>query len=504
MNILNVDQIRQADQNTISNEPIASIDLMERAAKQLERWIVERFSTENKFKLFAGPGNNGGDGLALARLLSESGYQVEVFIPTLSESLSQDCQANLNRLTEQGKAQVQNLDENDYLPELLPGDVVVDALFGSGLNRILDGFVVHVIQHINASGATVISVDIPSGLFSEDNLGNLPEGIVQAKYTLSFEYPKLAFFFRENFEYVGEWFVLPIHLMTDFLNDSEIKYHYISGAELSRKLIKRKRFDHKGKFGHAFLISGSYGKIGAAVLAARACLRSGAGLLTVHIPRFGYEIIQTTIPEAMASIDKFDKVISKIPLLEKYSAVAVGPGIGKSHQVTLALQNLLEKADTPLIIDADALNIISENRGMIQLIPHNSILTPHVIEFERLVGKADGDFDRLQKQIQFSIDHNVVIVLKGAFTSVSSTEGKVYFNTTGNPGMAKGGCGDVLTGIILSFHSQNYSSFDAAVTGVFLHGLAADLAIQETSEEALLSSDIINYLGKAFMALKKM
>ncbi|MCF8374693.1 MAG: NAD(P)H-hydrate dehydratase [Bacteroidales bacterium] len=504
MKILSVNQIRQADQNTISNEPIESIDLMERAAIQLEKWIVERFSTDNRFKIFAGPGNNGGDGLALARLLAEGGYKVEVFMPYISDSLSQDCQINLNRLTEQGKIQVQNLDEHDYLPELSPDDVVVDALFGSGLNRVSEGFVVQVIQHINASGATIISIDIPSGLFSEDNLSNLPEGIVQADYTLSFEFPKLAFFFHENYEYVGEWFVLPIHLIIDFIDDSEINYYYCSGWELSRKLIKRKRFDHKGKFGHAFLISGSYGKIGAAVLAARACLRAGVGLLTVHIPRFGYEIIQTAIPEAMTSIDKYDKVISKIPSMENYSAVGIGPGIGRSRQATFALKDLLEKATAPLIIDADAINIISENREMIQFIPQNSILTPHPKEFERLVGKSDGDFDRLQRQIQFSKENNVVVVLKGAFTSVSSTEGKVYFNTTGNPGMAKGGCGDVLTGIILALYAQNYSPYEAAILGVFLHGLAADLAIQETSQEALLSSDIINYLGKAFTALKKM
>ncbi len=504
MKILSVDQIRQADNYTIENEPIQSIDLMERAAKQLEQWIISRYNTNQRIKIFAGPGNNGGDGLALARLLSDQEYFVEVFMPSISDSLSTDCQINLDRLKQQAKVQVQTIDEHDYMPELLASDLIVDALFGSGLNRVLEGFIVQVIQNINASGATIISVDIPSGLFSEDNLSNLPEGIINADFTLSFEFPKLSFFFQENFVYVGEWYVLPIGLITDFIDETDIKYNYCSGTELTRKMIKRKKFDHKGRFGHAFLISGSYGKIGAAVLAARACLRSGVGLLTVHVPRFGYEIIQTTIPEAMTSIDKYDKVISKIPSMENYTAVGVGPGIGKSRQAVLAIRDLLEKASMPLVIDADAINIIAENRDLIQLIPPSSILTPHPKEFERLVGKSSGNFDRLQSQIQFSKENNVVIVLKGAYTSVSSSEGKIVFNTTGNPGMAKGGCGDVLTGIILAFFAQQYTSFDAAVLGVFLHGLAADLAIDEINEEALLATDVINYLGKAFNSLKKM
>ena len=504
MKILNVDQIRQADQQTIDMEPIESIDLMERAAKQLEKWVVERFDNQQAIKIFVGPGNNGGDGLALARLLAERHYPVTVFLPQIADLLSDDCQKNLGRVSSQDKVSVIHLDEHDYLPEISSEDIVVDALFGSGLNRSLEGFVVRVIQHINASGAIVVSVDVPSGLFCEDNQQNYQEGIINANYTLSFEFPKLAFFFSENFPFVGEWFVLPIGLHTDFLDDHEVVYHYCSGKELSGKLIRRKRFDHKGRFGHGFLISGSYGKVGAAVLAARACLRAGVGLLTVHIPRFGYEIIQTAIPEAMTSIDKYDKVISKIPSMENYSAVAVGPGIGKSRQAVLAIRDLLEKASHPLILDADAINIIAENRDLISLIPHNSILTPHPKEFERLVGRSDNNYDQLQKQIQFSQENKVVIVLKGAFTSVSTTDGVIYFNTTGNPGMAKGGSGDILTGIILALQSQHYSSVDAAVIGVFLHGLAADIALQDTSEEALLSSDIINYLGKAFNALKKM
>jgi len=501
MKILNANQIKQADQFTIENEAIESMELMERAAKQLEQWVIKHYDNNQKIKIFAGTGNNGGDALALARLLSDKEYFVDVFMPSTSETKSPDCETNLDILKEQNLVRIQTIDDLSILPEILVDDVVVDALFGTGLNRVVEGICSKIIQHINDSNATVISVDMPSGLFCEDNADNLRENIICADYTLSFEFPKLAFFFPENAEYVGEWIVLPIDLNTDFINNDEIEYKYSSGLELGEKLITRRRFDHKGVFGHAFLIAGSYGKVGAGVLAARACLRSGVGLLTVHVPRFGYEIMQTAVPEAMTSIDKYDKVISKIPSFENYSAMGIGPGIGRSRQAAYAVEDLLNKVSSPLVIDADAINIIAENRELIKLIPLNSILTPHPKEFERLIGESNGNFDRLQKQINFSKEHNVVIVLKGAYTSISSTEGEISFNTTGNPGMAKGGSGDVLTGIILALYAQNYSAFDSAVIAACIHGLAAVLSVSETGVEALLSSDIINYIGKAFMKL---
>ena len=503
MKIFNVNQIREADKFTIENEPILSLDLMERAAEKLSEWVLENFNQDKNFKVFCGTGNNGGDGMAMARILADKNYNVEVFLIKISDDLSKDADENFKKLSKQNNVLVNTIETYDILPDIDSTDIIIDALFGSGLNRVLDDFASSVVNLINASRAIVIAIDIPSGLFPEDNSDNNPDGIIKANYTLTLQFPKLSFFFADNYKYVGEWVVIPIGLHAEYIENTLTSYTYNSLKEISLKIFDRKKFDHKGKFGHAFLIAGSYGKMGAAVLATKACLRAGVGLLTVHIPRFGYEIIQTTIPEAMTSIDKYDKVISKIPAIENYSAVGIGPGIGKSHQAMLAMKELLEKISIPLIIDADAINIIAENRELLELIPPNSIITPHPKEFERLVGKSENQYDRLQKQIKFATDYKLIIVLKGAFTSVADPNGNCVFNTSGNPGMAKGGCGDILTGIILALYAQGYTSFDAACISVFLHGLAADLAVLEFGEEALLSTDIINYIGKAFMELKK-
>ncbi len=504
MKIPSIIQIKEADNYTIENEPIASIDLMERASGQLFEWIKEHIAKSSRIIVFSGPGNNGGDGLALARLLANDEYKVVVWQIQLSNDLSDDCKTNLDRLIDDGIVQVNTLTKDDMLPELEQNDIIIDALFGSGLSRPLDGFALEIVDFINHAKNQVIAIDLPSGLMGEDNSTNSTDGIVKANYTLTFQFPKLAFFFGENAKFIGQWEVLPIGLHQGFIDNLETDYNYLTSELVEPRLIRRHKFAHKGLFGHAFLIAGSYGKIGAAVLSSKACLRGGVGLLTVHIPRLGYEIVQTAIPEAMTSIDKYDKVISKIPSLETFTSVGVGPGIGRSRHAVIAMKELLVKTTVPLVIDADAINILSENREMIDMIPADSILTPHPKEFERLVGVSSNQYDRLKKQIEFARERNVVIVLKGAHTSIVDQRGNVYFNSTGNPGMAKGGCGDILTGLVLALSSQGYSALDAALVGVFLHGLAADLAISENSVESLLSSDIINYLGKAFDALKKM
>ena len=501
MKVFNVEQIKEADRFTILNEPIASIDLMERAASQMLNEIIRLFDNTKRINVFCGPGNNGGDGLALSRLLTGKNYNLRVYLVKISDKLSDDAQINYQRLKEID-TEIIEIDEDSILPQINSDEIIIDALFGSGLNRALDGFIATVTRHINSSNAKVVAIDIPSGLFAEDNSHNIFENIIQADYTLSLQFPKLAFFFADNCKYVGEWIVIPIGLHEEYIENTETDFTFITDADIAAKIFKRKRFDHKGKFGHANIISGSYGKIGAAVLASKACLHTGVGLLTVHIPRFGYEIIQTAVPEAMVSIDKYDKVISKIPPIDNYSAIGVGPGIGKSHQTTIAIKDLLSKANSPLILDADALNIISENRDFIDLIPPGSIITPHVKEFDRLVGSSKSNFERLQNQIQFAVEHNIVVILKGAFTSICSPDGKCVFNSTGNPGMAKGGCGDILLGMIVALFAQGYSAADAAIIAVFLHGLAADIAVKETSEEALISSEIVEKIGKAFSQIR--
>lgn len=501
MKILTAKQIKEADDYTIRNEPVSSVDLMERAAKGVTLWILEKISKNIRIKIFAGTGNNGGDGLAIGRLLTENGVLTEIFLLNPDSGYSPDTSTNLERLKSMNIAPVLVGSESDF-PEIHPGEMVIDALFGTGLSRPVTGLAARLIDHMNASAAEVVAVDIPSGLFCDDNRNNTGGSIIRAKYTLSFEFPKLAFLLPENEIYTGEWKIIPIGLHKEFIKGVETN-HFLVTRELAGPLIKkRKRFAHKGNFGHCLLISGSYGKMGAAVLAATSCLRSGAGLLTVHVPVKGCEILQISLPEAMTSIDISDICFSAPPSLEEYDAIGAGPGLGTLEQTRKGLFDLLTTTSQPLVLDADALNIISLNKEWIRLIPENSVLTPHPREFDRLFGQHNNSHDRLISQIEKAGHYKVVIVLKGAHTSVATPEGSCYFNSSGNPGMATAGSGDILTGIILSLLGQGYTSAEAAVAGVYIHGLAGDMACSGSSPEAMIAGDINHYLGKAFNILK--
>jgi len=503
MKIFTSKQIAKIDAYTIEHEPISSIELMERASGELFKWIVARFPAPQNCKIFVGPGNNGGDGLALARMLSDKNYTVEVFLVIISDKRSKDADANLQRLKQSSAVDLYELSSADAMPWIFSDDVVIDALFGSGLLRPLDGLALEVVKAINAGEANVISIDIPSGLMGEDNSQNSSRGIVKADFTLSFQFPKLAFLFPENAGYVGEWEVLPIGLHPEIIQSETTPYKMLNREFVKSLLMPRKKFDHKGTYGHGLLISGSYGKMGAAILASRASLRSGIGLLTLHIPRLGYQILQTAVPEAMVSIDRSDIIFTEFPDLSQYKAVAIGPGIDKKQNSFRAIIDLLKEIKVPMVIDADAINIIGEHPELKDDLPMGCVCTPHVKEFERLVGKTTDNYTRNCKQREFAKLHGITLILKGAYTAISWPEGTCYFNPTGNPGMATAGSGDVLTGIILSLLSQGYSSHIAAIIGVYLHGLAGDLASEKVGVEALTASDIIDYLPKAWLYLKK-
>jgi len=502
MKLFTCAQIAGIDQQTMNLEPIASIDLMERASFKVADWLVQHIDHRNPVYLFAGPGNNGGDALAVARMLAWRKLNCTVFCVDFGRELKGDPATNWARLEEQNQVVLKKINSEDDIPEIPKGITVIDALFGSGFNKPLDGLAAKIVQAINQSGATVVSIDIPSGLFGEDNSQNNLLAIVRANYTLTFQFPKLSFFFPENEQFVGEWKVLPIGLHPEAIGQTKSNMYFLTQEFISGKITKRGKFSHKGTYGHALLISGSYGKMGAAVLAARACLRSGVGLFTAHSPRKGYEIMQNSVPEAMISIDPSESVFSELPDLSPYSAVGAGPGLDKKSETQQAFKNLLQAKPGKLVLDADALNILSENRDCFSLLPENTILTPHPKEFERLSGPSTNSYERLLKQIRFSADNNVIVVLKGAHTCISFPDGQVFFNGTGNPGMATAGSGDVLTGIILGLLAQKFSAEDAALIGVYLHGLAGDLAAAETGEYSLTAGDIINYLGKAFLNLE--
>jgi len=498
--IFSAEQIKTIDSYTIQSEPIASIDLMERAASKCTHWIMKHYDVETIFKVCCGLGNNGGDGLAIARQLLDQGYKVEVFIINYSDKYSHDFLINKKRLENKYAPFIMEVNDVSHLPHFKTSDVVVDALFGIGLTKSLFGLAAECVNHINQSAEEIIAIDVPSGLFiddftSKDNI------IIRATHTLTFQNPKLAFMFAENSAYVGNGHVLDIDLK--WTEEIQNKCHdfYVTENFIRQLLKPRHKFSHKGTYGHGLLVAGSYGKMGAAIMSAHALLRSGAGLLTVCVPQCGYDIMQTSVPEAMAFVGgNYFLQLNEINTTS-YSTIGIGPGIGSEKETQHAVKLILESFKKPMTLDADALNIISLNKEWLSLIPPNSILTPHPKEFERLTQSVANDFERHQLQIEFSKQHQVYVVLKGAHTCVTTPQGESYFNSTGNSGLAKGGSGDVLTGLITGLLAQGYSSFEASVIGVYTHGLAADITKEEKGEIAMIPTDVIENIPNAFKQL---
>jgi yjeF C-terminal region, hydroxyethylthiazole kinase-related/yjeF N-terminal region len=500
MKILNAEQLRNADSYTIQNESVESIDLMERASKKIFEWLYKRVSRESIVKIFCGLGNNGGDGLAVSRMLADQGIIPQVFMVRYADELSSDCNANLFRLeNEMGIVPFDILSEDDF-PLITKNDVVVDAIFGSGLNRPLEGMVADLVSYLNQSDAIRVAIDIPTGMFA--NKPSMIGGVFKADYTLTFQTPKLSFMFPEYDAYVGHYEILNIGLDSYYMENVVTPYFLVENTTVKPILHKRAKFSHKGTFGHALLIAGSEAKTGAALLGAKACLRSGVGLLTVHLPKKSFIPIQVVVPESMIEGDESESCFSTFGDLSPYTAVGVGPGLGKSDLTANALKRLIQEVKVPFVMDADALNILSENKTWLPYLPPKTILTPHPKEFERLVGKTAHSFERLEKQIELSVKYNIVVVLKGANTSVSMPNGSCFFNSTGNPGMATAGSGDVLTGIILSLLAQHYAPEEAAVLGVYLHGLSGDLMAESLGYDSLIAGDLVSGLGKAFLQLK--
>jgi yjeF C-terminal region, hydroxyethylthiazole kinase-related len=390
------------------------------------------------------------------------------------------------------------------LPEFGKNDIIIDGLFGTGLNKPLTGGFATLVKSINKSKASVISIDIPSGMFAEDNSGNTKGTFIKANKTFTFQFPKMAFFLPEDGEFVGEWEVLNIDLHPEAISKTTTSNYYLRKENVEKIIKSRSVFSHKGTFGHALLIAGSYGKMGAAVLSSKGCLRAGAGLLTVHVPEKGNVIMQTSVPEAMLDVDLNEKYFSEITFFpKKYNAVGIGPGLGTEQISSDAFFQLLRQIKVPLVLDADALNLL-DSPEKIDRIPEGTILTPHVGEFNRLAGVSPvvSSYQRLLAAIEFAAQTKTYVVLKGAYTAVCTPERNCFFNETGNPGMATAGSGDALTGIILGLLAQGYSSRDAAILGVYLHGLAGDIAAKKLSQEGLMASDIIESLPLAFKEIR--
>ena len=503
MKIFTNTQIHELDQYTIEHEPISSVDLMERAAKAITRTISEQWSNSTPVVVFAGPGNNGGDALAVARMLAESNYHVAVYLFNISSHLSADCATNRQRLRDckQIKAFIEVTQEFEP-PQLEADTLVVDGLFGSGLNKPLAGGFASLVKYINASPSQVVSIDLPSGLMSEDNTYNVRSNIIRADLTLTLQQPKLAFFFPENQAYIGRLRVLDIRLSEEGIQKIDAQYNIIEENEIRPLLMERDRFAHKGNMGNALLIAGSYGMGGAAVLATKACLRAGAGKVTVHSPKRNNMILQISVPEAVVHLDQEETIFSEAIDTEDYQALGIGPGLGQSETTAIALIAQLRRTQCPAVVDADALNMLANHRAWLMQLPKGLIFTPHPKEFDRLEGHSADSYERLTKARELAERLQGYVILKGHHSALCCPDGHVTFNSTGNAGMATAGSGDVLTGIITALLARGYQQKEACLIGMYLHGLAGDIATRQLGMESLIASDIIQYLPQAFLKIK--
>jgi NAD(P)H-hydrate epimerase len=495
MKIFSAPQIRVWDAFTIEHEPVSSVNLMNRAAGVFADWFMARYPDQSRpIVVMAGTGNNGGDGVAVARFLHSAQFAAKLAVCNFGTRHSADFDQQMTLLpTGLPLISLNSLPEfSGFFQELAEHTLFVDALFGSGLNRPLTDDWAEVIHLLNNHPGEKVSIDTPSGLLMDQTTAGA--AVVRASRVFSFEAPKRAFFFPENEKYTGKWEYGSIGLHPDYETTTDTPFHYLTEG-VARKIIQpRSVFSHKGSYGHALIVAGSYGKMGAAVLASRACLRAGAGLLTVHAPRCGYIVLQGSVPEAMYSPDHRAQFLSDIPDLESFNAVGVGPGIGQAPETARALEKLLCQCHAPLVLDADALNLLALNRDWFDLLPENTIMTPHPKEFERLFGKTPDNFARNELQRAMAVRYRTVIVLKGAHTAVALPDGSCWFNSSGNPAMATAGAGDVLTGVITGLLAQGYTPEEAALLGVWAHGHAGDMAVAASDRQSLIAGDIIDFI----------
>lgn len=509
MKILTGTQHKELDLYTIENEPIDSIDLMERASRAIAAEIMRRWDKQRTVFVFAGAGNNGGDGLAVARLLFHQGYRVAVFLFNIKGKLSVDCEINRDRLLEileeetaHERLVLKEITQGFDFPKVHQQDIVVDALFGTGMRGPLSGGFAVVVRKINSLHAHVVSIDVPSGLMCEDNSFTDRNTVIHAELTLTMQLPKLAFLMADNETCVGEWKTLDIRLSPEGMTKANTPYTLIERQDVRDMLRTRSVFAHKGNLGHALLVAGCYGMAGAAILSCQGCLRSGTGKLTLHTGAANNTIIQISVPEVVMWPDRNNRCISDTPDISPYATIGLGPGIGKDPATVHAVHEYLALADMPMVVDADALNILGEHREWMGHLPSGSILTPHVKELERMTGSCTSSYERLMRATELALQYHVYVILKGHYTAICTPQGRVFFCPRGNAGMATPGSGDVLTGILTGLLAQGYAPSEAAILGVWLHASAGDLAAHDLSEESMLASDIVTHLGKAFQELR--
>ena len=502
MKIFAKEQIYEGDKITAERQNITSFELMERAGTQIFNWLHTRMQgAQVPIHVFCGIGNNGGDGLVVARHLITHGYNVITYVTNCSDKRSKAFLVNYDRIKTVTKEWPKLLTCKEEFPEIHKDDIIVDAVFGIGLNRPVDDWVKELFQHFRASGAFTLAIDMPSGLFS-DKVPEDEDAVVWANHTLSFASPKLVFFLSDTSKYTLQWEILDIGLDPEFLYTTLTEAEFIGKFEVLPMYRPRDKFSHKGHFGHSLIVGGRYGKMGSVILASRAALTIGAGLVTAYVPECGYTILQTALPEAMVETDSDEKIITSIKSSIEPTVIGLGIGLGTATKTANAFEAFLKANKAPLVIDADGINVLAKKKTRLKLLPEQTVLTPHEGELKGLIGTWKDDFDKLKKAKAFSKKYNCILVIKGAYTTVVFND-KLYINSTGNPGMATAGSGDVLTGIITGLISQSYEPMAAALFGVYLHGRAGDIASQDLGYEAITASDIIGYINEAFIDLFK-
>ncbi|MBS1587541.1 MAG: NAD(P)H-hydrate dehydratase [Bacteroidetes bacterium] len=499
MKIFSAAQIRACDAYTIHATPIASIDLMERAAGKCVEWISGQYGRDSLFVVLCGTGNNGGDGLAITRMLHQLGYAAKAFLLQFNPELSADCATNLQRLQGINEELVETLLPDMFITDIPENIIVIDAILGTGLNRAVQDWVAHFIEHINQLPNRKIAIDIPSGM-PADTIPDEGAAIIMADETLSFQFYKRAFLHPETGQYAGNVHILDILLDKTFINSTHTNYIATDKARIKSLYKKRKQFSHKGTYGLAILIGGSYGSIGAICLATRAAARAGAGKTKALLPEVGYSIIQTQVPEAMCMTNG-RKHLTEIGGWQTADAIGIGPGLGTEWETMRSFEQFLDECKQPIVVDADALNMIGKKPELLSKIPPGSVLTPHPKEFERIFGKTVNSMQQLEVARMQAMRYNLYIVLKNRYTAIVTPEGECRYNLTGNAGLATAGSGDVLTGIVTGLLAQGYDPGDAATMGVYLHGLAGDYAAEARSQEAMIAGDIVEHLGTAFQEL---
>ena len=489
--LLTAQQIRDADAFTIANQPVSSIDLMERASKAFVSWFVNCYPDKTQsITVYCGTGNNGGDGLAIARLLKNHQYKnINAKIARFNNKSSADFNGNLKWLGNAGIPIVTLKPAEDLPTE--NSDIIIDALLGSGLNKPLDGPYKKLVEYINSLHKTVVSVDVPTGFFTE---GEIKTDIVAIKATLviTFQQPKINFLLPESAAVIKCWEAVNIGLDQGFIQSLNSPYQLIEESDIRFLIKPRNRFSNKGTYGHALLIAGQDETMGAALLTAAACTYAGAGLTSACIPEKGLTALNTYMPELMAIIRKADN----LPEIkwDQYNAVGIGPGLGKSNAALQLLESVLANYNKPIVVDADGLNLLAQNQPLLKKLPAGSILTPHMKEFDRLFGEHTSWWRRIQTAVQKAKEYNIIILLKNDHTIITTPEGKIYFNSTSNPAMAIGGMGDVLTGIITSLLAQKYQPQDACIVGAYLHGKAGDELALPNKLNVVLPGNLAQHL----------